>query len=94
MLVFACGLMLSLVMYWNVDLNSSKTVPVEASSETVSEDELKDDSGDPDAEGSGFEEVGKVFRDPASGKLYMSKDAAEATGAGGIGAGATGRGGS
>jgi hypothetical protein len=74
MLVFACGLMLSLVIYWNVDLKSGEMRQVEAGGAQLTEEELLSESGDGTAEGSGFEEIGKVYRDPATGKLYLSEN--------------------
>lgn len=75
MLVFACGLMLALITYWNVDVSgvTGSIDPVERGQE-ITEDvggfgEQRDDTdGESDTQ---FEEVGRVFRDSATGKLYM-----------------------
>ncbi len=74
MLVFACGLMLALIAYWNVDVSgvSGSIDPVEQGQE-ITEDvgglgEKRDESGESETR---FEEVGRVYRDPATGKLYM-----------------------
>ena len=42
MLVFACGLMLSLVIYWNVDFQSNNMVSVTPGDEFISEGELNE----------------------------------------------------
>lgn len=72
MLVFACGLMLALITYWNVDVSGA----AESVSEPVSGVEITEDvarAGEsaevPDQEG--LEEYGVVYRDPATGKLYI-----------------------
>ena len=73
MLVFACGLMLSLVIYWNVDLRSGSMVPVSQGAEVTAGEQVPDiaDAENPD---SGLEEVGKVYRDPQTGNLYLAQD--------------------
>ena len=68
MLVFACGLMIAIIMYWNVDL--SKVV------DTFDEDNLHE-VDDPDqvlqddSSASKFEEKGVVIQDPETGKMYV-----------------------
>ncbi len=68
MLVLACGLMMSVIMFYNVDLaGKQQEVPVE---ETV---EVKSD-GIIDSEGnisSGFESKGTVYEDKKTGKMYI-----------------------
>lgn len=72
MLVFACGLMLSLVIYWNVDLNGLTDVEQGAD---VTEVEGVQDGIDENADGSAsYEKMGTVYRDPATGKLYMTSE--------------------
>ena len=72
MLVFACGLMLALISYWNVDVAgvAESLVDVEQGQE-VSDVAGLDDDGNPESAEGGYEEYGKVYRDPATGKLYM-----------------------
>ena len=73
MLVLACGLMLALVMYWNLDV-------APAMDEVVMDDALTELPTDVDEtqmamnpEGTGYEELGTVYRDPKTGKMYMLK---------------------
>lgn len=72
MLVFACGILLALIISWDVDIseqgeihNTGTRYQVEgiddASSTTI---ESKDD----------LEEMGKVFRDPKTGKYYVVEE--------------------
>jgi hypothetical protein len=71
-LVFACGLMLSLVIYWNVDLNSNDLKPVTQGA-SISESEL-DDKLKGEAPGNdSLKEVGRVYRDPVTGNLYLDE---------------------
>ncbi len=72
MLVFACGILLALIISWDVDIseqgeihNTGTRYQVEgiddATSTTI---ESKDD----------LEEMGKVFRDPKTGKYYVVEE--------------------
>lgn len=78
MLVLACGLMLALIINWNVDVGSGGTVAVDQGKEVS---ELGGSSSGEVSELEGnYEELGMVYRDPATGKLYMVTDASEKTG--------------
>lgn len=75
MLVFACGLMLALITYWNVDVSgvTGSIDPVEQGQEITEDvggfgEQKNDEDSENDTQ---FEEVGKVYRDPTTGKLYM-----------------------
>lgn len=52
MLVFICGLMIAIIMFWNVDL-----------------DNLQDRQSD------SYEDIGQVYQDPETGKIYVVKPA-------------------
>jgi hypothetical protein len=75
MLVFACGLMLALVINWNVDIAAKR-----AENETRAEEmtQLSDVSGGADAvieDDTAYERLDVVvYRDPATGKLYMAEN--------------------
>ena len=71
MLVLACGLMLSLIISWNLDIaiDAPLDIPGEETRETVSdvqESEL-DNMDDVDT----FEEFGTLYRDPKTGEFYV-----------------------
>ena len=66
MLVLACGLLLALVINWNVDLARDVDLIALDQGAEVTEGNI----GDP-AEGAAYEELGVVYRDPNTGKLYM-----------------------
>ncbi|MDR2197296.1 MAG: DUF2149 domain-containing protein [Coriobacteriales bacterium] len=69
MLVFACGLMLALVTYWNLDVSSlSEVVQTRDVTEVTDIEDLNDETL---GSGSGYTELGTVYRDPMTGKLYM-----------------------
>ncbi|MDR0519306.1 MAG: DUF2149 domain-containing protein [Clostridiales Family XIII bacterium] len=84
-LVFAVGLMLSLVIYWNVDLRTSAGMTPVSEGAAVSGDEMQ---GGENGQGGGtdeYEKIGQVYRDPATGKLYLMEDGADSgTEVGGI----------
>jgi hypothetical protein len=86
MLVFACGLMLALVAYWNLDVSSMQEV---VQSDQVTEVRDVDDITESAAEGGGgFIELGKVYQDPMTGKYYMLQEDLEQAGADEGGSGA------
>lgn len=72
MLVFACGLMLALITYWNVDVAATReqTVNVPPGVE-LTEDISGADSGDGPQNLEGLEQYGMLYRDPVTGKLYF-----------------------
>ncbi|MDR2163666.1 MAG: DUF2149 domain-containing protein [Clostridiales Family XIII bacterium] len=71
MLVFACGLMLALVAYWNLDISDMREV---IQSEQVTEMRDVEEITDAAAGGDGFIELGKVYQDPMTGKFYMLQE--------------------
>lgn len=73
MLVFACGLMLALIINWNVDVagTAKDAVPVGLGQEVTDMSGLSGDKSEAQQEDAQYEEYGVVYRDPATGKLYM-----------------------
>jgi len=71
MLVFACGLLLSLVMSWNVDLPKQAMEALEMKEDVSRIDEIKGNIERSETSGTGYEKMGTVFRDPNTGQLYM-----------------------
>jgi len=83
MLVFACGLMLSLVIYWNVDIQGSSATQIEQGNavtqlkqgedvtevEQIRENIEKDQKG-----GDSYEKLGTVYKDPETGKMYLLEE--------------------
>ena len=77
MLVFACGLMLSLVIFWNVDIGSAShmtTGDIEEmeAMETIKEEIQKTIDGEAE-----YERLGVVYRDPNTGQMYMVNEGGE-----------------
>jgi hypothetical protein len=71
MLVFACGLMLALVAYWNLDISDmSEMVRSGEVTEVRDVEDITDNAGT----GGGFVELGKVYQDPMTGKYYMLQE--------------------
>ncbi len=71
MLVLACGLMLSLIVSWNLDIAIDQPLP-EPEQNTVSPVEGLEDSPLTDIdESSGYQQMGVVYQDPQTGELYM-----------------------
>ena len=72
MLVFACGLMLALVSYWNLDISAmTEVVQAENMAEVEGLEDMQDQLGQG---GSSFIELGTVYQDPMTGKMYMMKE--------------------
>lgn len=74
MLVFACGLMLALAINWNVDLGLGQRVDLEQGREVIDNPEIRDDLIETEGEGKIYERMGTVYKDPATGQLFMLTD--------------------
>lgn len=71
MLVFACGLMLALAIHWNVDLGLGQRVNLQQGQEVTDVPEIRDDLIETQGEGRLYERMGTVYKDPATGQLFM-----------------------
>ena len=69
MLVFSCGLLVSLASYWNLDLGSATQVMKH--SEVTQVGQVQKMVDDVKSGGSLYRELGTVYQDPKTGKLYM-----------------------
>lgn len=74
MLVFSCGLLLALVMFWNVDLKAQDMVSIDQGADVSQIDEVQDNIEQSENGGSGYEKMGTVYKDPVTGQLYMLKE--------------------
>ncbi len=71
MLVFACGLMLALIVNWNVDIGGQEVV----SGQEVTDTELSSSQSESQIdENQDYKRMGTVYQDPETGKLYMVTD--------------------
>ncbi|MDO4552261.1 MAG: DUF2149 domain-containing protein [Bacillota bacterium] len=71
MLVLAVGIMLALVINWNVDIGPSTQIDTTQALE-ISEDEMEQ-AGEEESpqEGDQLQEMGKVYYDAETGKYYI-----------------------
>lgn len=70
MIVFACGLMVSIVLNWNVDLGGVTKVIDESQLVEIENPEIMDE----DSESMGqYQSMGVVVQDPKTGKIYVIK---------------------
>jgi hypothetical protein len=77
MLVFACGLMLALITYWNVDVAATAEEPdTTQTAIEITEDVSGADTED-NPESGDLEQYGTVYRDPETGKLYIMAEGGE-----------------
>lgn len=70
MLVFACGLMMALVTYWNVSLSpdAKEVMTQQDAQEVVDVEALTSGAGDGE---SLYDRLGEVYQDPQTGKMYL-----------------------
>ena len=73
MLVFACGLLIAIVLAWNVDLSAVKQVEIDQAQQVEDVESLRDMLA---SEGSAYIERGTVYQDPYTGQLYMLESTA------------------
>lgn len=69
MLVLACGLMVSLVVAWNLDLQ--QMTEVKMSDNRVEIEDVENIEGDFESGGTAFIDVGRVYQDPETGKYFV-----------------------
>ena len=72
MLVFSCGLMISIILYWQVDV---RTRPQILPKEDLKEVHNVTDAATGKSISDAFEERGTVYQDPETKKLYVVEDA-------------------
>ena len=82
MLVFACGLMVALVVAWNVDLGKFTQVQMD---QEIQQDDIEQITEQLYGEGNAFVEKGTVYQDPVTGKYYLVEDESSSSSAGGSG---------
>lgn len=72
MLVFACGLMLALVIYWQVPIApQGERIELKKAREVSHLPDVRRDLVERQEGGKVYEKVGTVFKDPETGKLFM-----------------------
>lgn len=70
MLVFACGLLLALVQFWQIDINvAQEVIPDNKVTEIENPEDITDKLKSTD--GSSYLDLGRVYMDPVTGKYYM-----------------------
>ena len=67
MLVFACGLMVALVLRWNVDLGPAQAVDPDTLQEISSSEQIDEEA----LQGDRYQSEGTVYRDTQTGRLYI-----------------------
>ena len=68
MLVLACGLMVALVVAWNIDIT---TVEITKTDQTREISDIENIDEQQNAGADNFVDLGRVYQDPETGKLYM-----------------------
>ncbi len=76
MLVFACGLMLALVIHWNVNVGVTELEDAEMTE--IEEENVTNMAENFTKDGSTYNELGTVYQDPTTGQMYLlQEDAGE-----------------
>ncbi|MBR2539267.1 MAG: DUF2149 domain-containing protein [Mogibacterium sp.] len=69
MLVFACGILLALIISWNIEISERGEISQQGTRYEVENiGQQTEETLDPEAD---LEEMGKVYRDPDTGKYYV-----------------------
>ncbi len=72
MLVFACGLMLSLVISWNLDLGGlTSHVELDTDEGLAEIGGLEAADKQQQIDSNSYEKMGTVYRDPETGEMYL-----------------------
>lgn len=72
MLVFACGLMVALIVSWNVDVELEKEkVDLSRGRDVTGIDSIHDKMIEEDDSPEAYERMGTVYKDPETGRLFM-----------------------
>lgn len=71
MLVFACGLMVALILSWNINVTDQGIQKQPQEKYEVDSIEQNADTIDDESQ---LEEMGKVYRDPETGKYYVVEE--------------------
>lgn len=69
MLVFACGILLALIISWNVDISEQGEIHQEGTRYQV--EDIDSEATNAVESQEDLVEMGKVYRDPNTGKLYV-----------------------
>ncbi len=75
MMVFACGLMIAIMMLWNIDLNNVVNIIDQTELIELDEDEAIDQSN---AAASNYDNLGTAIEDPNTGKTFVVDDSNKA----------------
>ncbi|MDO5708047.1 MAG: DUF2149 domain-containing protein [Andreesenia angusta] len=72
MLVFACGLMVALIVNWNVDVKLERSkIDLSKGRDVTGIDSIHDKVVEEDNSPDAYERMGTVYKDPKTGKLFM-----------------------
>ncbi|MGI6737137.1 MAG: DUF2149 domain-containing protein [Anaerovoracaceae bacterium] len=69
MLVLAVGIMMALIMHWNVNIHSVQDVQELKDAQTLNDKQVQEVE-----DNNGLQEKGTVYQDPATGKYYLKVD--------------------
>lgn len=72
MLVLACGLMVALVVAWNIDIQT--VTEVQMTDKTTELTDVENLEGDFESGGTKYVDVGRVYQDPDTGTYYILED--------------------
>lgn len=72
MVVFACGLMLALAIYWNIDLGpDGELININRGREMTEIPQIREDLIEAQGSGKLYERIGTIYKDPETGQLFL-----------------------
>lgn len=71
MLVLACGLMMALLSFWNLDLGSMGAQQVAPQTDMTKIESVQKEIQSSDLQGAGYDDMGRVYQDPKTGQMYL-----------------------
>ena len=72
MLVFACGLIVALILSWNVDVTEDGVQKVPETKYEV--ESIEENASETIGDEQNLQEMGKVYKDPETGKYYVVEE--------------------
>lgn len=79
MLVLACGLMMALLSFWNLDLSSMGAKQIAPQTDMTKIQDIQMQIQDSELEGAGYDNLGRVYQDPKTGQMYLLMDKTKST---------------
>lgn len=71
MLVLACGLMMALLSFWNLDLPDVSVRQIAPQTDMTKIETIEKKIDEDSLSGAGYDDLGRVYQDPDTGQMYL-----------------------